>query len=227
MKTDWRIESPQIALLVAMFVLALVTWPTAPEQIPVHWNAAGDVDRYGGKVEGLLAMPLIATGLYLLLRFLPRIDPGRANYALFTNTYVLIRIGMLVVIAALYGVIHLWIRGRETNISTVVPMLIGGLFILLGASMGKLRPNWFIGIRTPWTLSSKAAWVRTHRIGGWLFILLGLVLMVLVPLTEPRRAFPALAIAAAALALWSMVYSYIVWRADPDKVPPAGTTPAE
>jgi uncharacterized membrane protein len=210
-----------------MFVLAIGTWTTAPEQIPVHWNAAGEVDRYGGKFEGLLAMPLIATGMYLLLRFVPRIDPGRANYALFANTYVLIRVGVLIVIALLYGVLHLSIRGREVNMNTVVPMLIGGLFILIGASMGKIRPNWFIGIRTPWTLSSKTAWVRTHRLGGWLFILLGLVLMVLMPLAEPRLAFPVVAVAAAAIALWSMVYSYIVWRSDPDKVPPAGTTPAE
>jgi len=227
MKTDWRIEGPQIAVLLAMFVLAIGSWTTAPEQIPVHWNAAGEVDRYGGKFEGLLAMPLIATGMYLLLRFVPRIDPGRANYALFANTYVLIRVGVLIVIALLYGVLHLSIRGREVNMNTVVPMLIGGLFILIGASMGKIRPNWFIGIRTPWTLSSKTAWVRTHRLGGWLFILLGLVLMVLMPLAEPRLAFPVVAVAAAAIALWSMVYSYIVWRSDPDKVPPAGTTPAE
>ena len=85
MKPDWRIEGAQIAILVAMFALAIVTWPTAPEQIPVHWNAAGEVDRYGGKFEGLLLLPLMATGPYLLLRFLPRIDPGRANYALFAR----------------------------------------------------------------------------------------------------------------------------------------------
>lgn len=227
MKTDWRVEAPQIAMLVGMFGLALVTWPIAPEQIPVHWNAAGEVDRYGGKFEGLLLMPLIATALYLLLRFSPRIDPGRANYAQFANTYALIRVGSLVLIVALYGVLHMWIRGREVNMSAVVSILVGALFVLFGASMGKLRPNWFVGIRTPWTLSSKTSWVRTHRVGGWLFVVLGLMLMVLLPLTDQRLVFPVLAVGAACVALWSLIYSYIVWRNDPDKVPPAGTTPAE
>lgn len=227
MKTDWRVEAPQLAILIGMFVLALVTWPGAPDQIPVHWSGAGEVDRYGGKFEGLLLMPLIATGLYVLLRVLPRIDPGRANYAAFQNTYDLIRFGIMIVLAVLYGVVHLWIRGREVDMNTVIPMVVGAFFVVIGASMGKLRPNWFIGLRTPWTLSSKTAWVRTHRLGGWLFIALGLALMIAMPLVEPRFAFPLLAAGGAAVALWSMVYSYLVWRNDPDKVPPAGTTPAE
>jgi uncharacterized membrane protein len=227
MNSDWRVEVPQLAILGAMFAMAAATWSSAPDQIPVHWNAAGDVDRYGGKFEGLLLLPLMATGMYLLLRFVPRVDPGRANYAGFAPTYALIRIATLVVMAAIYAVMHMWLRGREVSINAVVPSLIGALFIVLGATMGKLRPNWFVGIRTPWTLSSKTAWVRTHRIGGWLFILQGLALMMLVPFFEPRLAFRVLIAGAVTIALWSLVYSYIVWRGDPDKVPPAGTTPAE
>jgi uncharacterized membrane protein len=110
---------------------------------------------------------------------------------------------------------------------SAVPVLIGGLFIAIGATMGKLRPNWFLGLRTPWTLSSKTAWVRTHRIGGWLFILLGMSTVLAMPFTEGPFAARLLVFGAAGIAVWSMVYSYILWRSDPDKVPPAGTTPAE
>lgn len=227
MNTDWRIEAPQIAVLLAMFLMAAVTWPTAPEQIPVHWDASGEVDRYGGKVEGLLLPPLLATGLYLLMRFAPRIDPGRANYPKFSLPYNIIRISTLLLFAGVYAVLHLWIRGRQVDVSSIMPLLIGTLFVVLGGVMGKLRPNWFMGIRTPWTLSSKTAWVRTHRIGGWLFILLGLLLIMALPFVDRSTAFRILVFGVAGIAVWSMVYSYLVWRNDPDKVPPAGTTPAD
>ncbi len=227
MKTEWRVEIPQLAILTAMFVLALVTWPSAPDRLPVHWNWAGEVDRYGGRFEGLLAMPLIATAVYLLLRIAPRIDPGRANYPGFRGVYAFIRIVILTVMASLYVLVHLWIRGRSVDMQTAVPVLMAGLFIALGATMGKLRPNWFLGIRTPWTLSSKTAWVRTHRLGGWLFILLGLSMVMAMPFTEGAFATRLLVFGAAGIAAWSMVYSYIIWRSDPDKVAPAGTTPGE
>lgn len=223
----WRVEAPQIAILAAMFTLALVTWPAAPDRIPVHWNAAGEVDRYGGKFEGLLLLPLIATGVYLLMRYLPRVDPGRANYGSFATTYGVIRVSILVVLAAVYGIVHLWIRGQQVSVSTVIPVLLGGFFIVLGAVMAKIRPNWFVGLRTPWTLSSKAAWVRTHRVGGWLFILEGLFLMVVSPFIEARTAIGVLVAGGIGIVIWSMVYSHLVWKHDPDKIPPADTMPAE
>ena len=87
MKTGWRLETPQIVLIALMFAAAAVAWPMAPDRIPVHWNAAGAIDRYGGRFEGLLLLPLMALGLYLLMRFLPNLDPGRANYARFGGVY--------------------------------------------------------------------------------------------------------------------------------------------
>ncbi len=109
--------------------------------------------------------------------------------------------------------------------SAVGPLLTGGLLIVIGNLSGKLRPNWFIGIRTPWTLSSKTAWVRTHRIGGRLMVLLGAVLVGAALIGEPRTARSILLGGLLAFALWSLGYSYWVWRGDPDKVPPAGTQP--
>lgn len=87
MRTNWRTEWPHWAMLAAMFLLAAVTWRSAPDRLPVHWGLGGEVDRYGGRFEGLLGLPTLALGLYLLLRWLPRIDPGRANYAQFAGAY--------------------------------------------------------------------------------------------------------------------------------------------
>ena len=225
MKITWRSEWPHWVLLALQFSLAALTWGSAPDRIPVHWGLDGQVDRYGGRAEGLLAMPLVSLGLYLLLLWLPRFDPGRANYPAFASAYGTLRLALLALLSAIYGVIQLAVHGREVSVVEVMPLLIGAMYVVIGAVLGKVRPNWFVGIRTPWTLSSKVAWMRTHRVGGWLFIAMGALTM-------------AVAAVDAQWAMWVMIgspiiagiglaaYSYRVWRADPEKLPPAGTLPA-
>lgn len=226
MKTSWRTEWPHWLLLATMFLLAATSWAGAPERIPVHWNVAGQVDRYGGRFEGILLLPLFGAALYLLLRFLPRLDPGRANYAAFWGAYGTVRLGVLALMTAIYGAMQLQIRGHDVDMATVVPFLIGPLFILLGSIMGKLRPNWFVGIRTPWTLSSKEAWVKTHRVGGWVFIAIGAAMMLLGVIRREWFVW-AVVVGAGGGVLGLAVYSYLVWRRDPNRVPPAGTSPAD
>ncbi len=224
MRITWKTEWPNWLLILGMFVMAAASWTSAPDRIPVHWNIAGQVDRYGGKVEGLLAIPLLALGLYVLMILLPRIDPGRANYQRFAGVYSLIRTLLTVMFAALYSVVLLWVRGIHVDVSLVVPVLIGAFFILIGNYMGKIRPNWFVGIRTPWTISSKRSWVRTHRMGGRVFILMGLVLVLVGVMRAQWAANLAFAVIILGI-IWTFVYSYLVWRNDPDRIPPSGTQP--
>ena len=225
MKLKWRRELAMWVLLAGMFTLAAITWSRAPDRIPVHWNLHQQVDRYGGRFEGLLGVPLVALGLYALMLLVPRIDPGRANYPGFWGAFTTLRLALVVFMAAIYGVMHLWMCGIEVRMNTVMPLLMGALFVVVGNLLGKLRPNWFVGIRTPWTLSSKDAWVRAHRAGGWVFIAGGLAFMVAGVVHTPWVLWTAIAAFAGGL-LAVVAYSYFVWRADPDKVPPAGTLPA-
>ena len=105
-------------------------------------------------------------------------------------------------------------------------LLMGVLMVVIGAVSGKVRPNWFVGVRTPWTLSSKLSWTHTHRAASWIFMLLGLA-------TFPAAFLPApwsLAAVFGSLLLgtvWLLLYSYVLWRRDPDRVSPSGTTPAD
>lgn len=225
-RLTWRTELPQWLVIAGMFLLAGVTWSWAPERIPVHWNIAGEVDRYGSKVEGLLGIPLLTLGIYLLLIVLPRLDPGRANYPRFAGAYTVIRLSLVTLLAVLYGVLHLWIRGRHVDVATVTPLMVGGLLVVVGSLMGKIRPNWFVGIRTPWTLSSKTAWVRTHRAGGWAFIAMGLATIAMAVLRS-AWAVGALSVIFLGGTAGLIVYSYLAWRDADDKIPPAGTLPAE
>jgi immunity protein, SdpI family len=226
MRFTWRTEWPLWVLLAGMFLLAAITWSGAPDRIPTHWGMNGEVNGYAGKFEGLLVLPLMALGIYLLLLVMPRFDPGRANYAHFAGVYLLFRFGVLVFLGLVYGIIHLWIRGYRPPVSVLVPIFLGALFLLLGSVMGKIRPNWFIGIRTPWTLSSKLSWSRTHRVAGWVFMLEGVCLIMAGVLRSNVALIATLAVGGAGM-VGTIVYSYLLWRDDPDRIPPAGTLPAE
>ncbi len=216
MKINLRTELPQWLLLGAMFISSAIIWPSTPDRVPVHWNAAGEADGYGGKFEGLLLMPLLAVGLYLLLLFIPRIDPKRANYAAFSGAYAAIRISTTALMAVIHALVILWIKDIKINASLVVLGSVGFLFIVIGLVLGKVQPNWFVGIRTPWTLSSRRSWVKTHRLGGWLFIAMGLVWIV-AGLVAPTWTLPiALAITFVGVAVL-LIYSYVEWRKDPER----------
>ena len=225
MRVNWRTEWPLWLLLAAMFTLAAVSWHAVPDRMPVHWGISGEPDRWGGRFEGLLVLPLIGIVVYLVLLAAPRIDPGRANYASFAGAYGTVRLVVLVAMLAIQVMMVLAARGRAVDIGAWVPLIVGGLFVVLGNLFGKLRPNWFIGIRTPWTLSSKQSWDRTHRAGGWVFILSGLLLMSSALAHPPWLVITVMSLIAAGI-IGLVVYSYLVWRRDPDKTPPAGTVPA-
>ena len=225
MRIRWQNEFFHLALIAAMFVLAAATWSSAPGQIPVHWNAYGAVDRYGGKFEGLLLLPLLALAMYGLFHLVPKLDPGRANYEQFAAAYSTLRIAVTLILAAVYALLQLTIHGYSVNIGMIGPILVGLLLIVVGNLLGKVRPNWAVGIRTPWTLSSKTSWDKTHRVGSRLFIVAGILMMLTGVLEPPWNLYLGVAIAPF-LVVTSFGYSYWVWRSASDKVPPAGTLPA-
>ena len=172
-----------------------------------------------------MVLPLVALVIYFVMLLVPRIDPGRANYASFAPAYNTVRMLVLLVLAAVQVFSVLEARGRVMNMDMIVPLFVGIILVVVGNVLGKLRPNWFVGIRTPWTLSSKESWLRTHRAGGWVFIVSG-VLMMIVGLFRSQWYLGVLRGCLSAGVLGLIVYSYVVWKNDPEKTPPAGTTPA-
>ena len=218
------LELVQLGLIAVMFLIAASAWAVAPERIPIHWNLQGEVDGYGGKFVGLLLLPLMAFGLYWMLLLLPRLDPGKANYESFAKVYGLIRVTVIVFMAGLYAVTVLAALGYAIDMSMVVGVGVGLLMAILGNFMGKIRPNWFAGIRTPWTLSSKLSWDKTHRVGGWFFLGLG-ILIALTGITQNSIVLVATVVFGMVGLIGLVVYSYLVFRDDPDRISPAGTLP--
>jgi len=222
--TILRSEALQWLLIAANVAIAIYGWATLPDVVPVHWNAAGQIDRNGSKLE-LLILPAAAAGSYFLLRFLPRIDPGRANYAQFAGAYAAIRLLILAGLTAMAAVTVLAAGGAPIDMARVIGVITGLLVASTGNLMGKVRPNFFVGIRTPWTLTSKRSWVKTHRVGGWVLTAFGLAL-VLAALLGAGQVMGVLGAAGGVSVLGLAVYSFLVWRTDPERVTPAGTQPA-
>jgi uncharacterized membrane protein len=225
MKLNWRFELLQLLLIGAMFAAAAWAWPQLPDRLPIHWNIHGEVDGWGNKFMGLLFVPLIVLGIYLLMVIVPRFDPGKANYQSFQKVYDIIRIAIVAYMSAVYAAMLYAAFGHAVNMTSVILPLVGVLFIVLGNFLSKIRPNWFVGVRTPWTLSSQLSWDKTHRLAGWLFVLMGF-LFVPVALLQTTWSLVAMLICDGLCLIWIVIYSYLVFRNDPHRMPPAGISPS-
>jgi len=220
-----RREWPHWLVILGLFAASAWAWGRVTLPMPTHWNIRGEVDGYGGRFEGLLLVPLIAAGLYVLLLVLPRLDPGRANYASFAEPYAVIRLALTATMAAVHLLVLATALGYAVDAGRWIPVGMGALFIVMGNVMGKVRPNYFVGIRTPWTLASARSWEKTHRLGGRLFVIGG-VALIIAALVQQAWLLAAVGAYGALSLVWMFVYSWREWRADTDRVSVTGTRPA-
>lgn len=211
--------------LALMFVLAAITLPKALDSVTVHWGIDGTPDAQASTAFALFLIPLVSVGIQLIAIFLPRIDPGGENYQNFQASYWKVILTILIYLGGIHGLICYAAVGQEVNMATILPVMVGALLIVIGNYLGKLRPNWMIGIRTPWTLSSKRSWNKTHRLGRWVMMFIGLATG-FIALSPGRTAYMVVGTVWGVCLLTLVVYSWLVWRSDPDKVPPAGVFPA-
>lgn len=173
-RTEWF----AIALLVMVFTLGLYFYQNFPVKVPTHWNFAGEADSYSGRALTAWLMPCLMLAIYVMFLVLPYFDPKKEQYQKFANTYHRLKDLMIVFLFVLYFIIGLSGLGYPIDISFYVPLLIGGLFIIIGFFLKKIKMNWFIGIRTPWTLSSNKVWEKTNKLGTPVFIWSGLLIAI-------------------------------------------------
>jgi uncharacterized membrane protein len=202
--------------VLAAFVVSAIAYRRLPERVPVHWDAHGNVNGYGSRFTGAFAMPLLMLGLWLLLRLLPRIDPRRANYAKFADTYDLFVDSLVGLLFVMQLALLANTLGWPVSMERVAPVLIGLQFIILGNALPRARPNWWFGIRTPWTLSNDRVWTRTHRVGGYLLAAAGAILLLAAVVPGPI-AFAFVIGAVLAATFGSVVYSYFAWKQETSK----------
>jgi uncharacterized membrane protein len=202
-------------LVVVATVASVLAYPWLDERVPTHWNMSGEVDGWSSRFSVAWLIPLVMAGMVVLFRVLPHIDPRRANYEKFSVAYDTL---VVVIMAFMLGM-HLLLlatgSGYQLPVARIVPAAVGVMFITLGLLLPKAHPNWFVGIRTPWTLSSDLSWERTHRLGGTLFMLSG-ALAILSAAAFPNRAAWVLVGSGVGSVIILFAYSFVVWKQDKD-----------
>jgi uncharacterized membrane protein len=201
------------AVLVAgALALAAVLWPLLPERMPTHWGLDGRVDGWGSRFEGAILLPLLALGIWLMAEVLPRIDPRRANFAKMRGAYDVTISAAVTMLVGLDAAMLANAVGYPVPVSRIAAAGTGVLLVVLGNLLPRARPNWWFGIRTPWTLSNDRVWTRTHRVGGYLMVAAGLALVVAALALPPAWSAGAAVAAAVVAGLGSAAYSYVAWR---------------
>ncbi|MCD6482940.1 MAG: SdpI family protein [Candidatus Aenigmarchaeota archaeon] len=169
------LRAMHIATLMLLFLLGLLIFCSNKDSIPIHWNINGEPDRYSGKLEGSFLMPLTTLFLYTVLIAVPRIDPLRENIKKFRKDYgVFIEIFMLLMVS-IQALIALWVYDIQVRINALMSIWVFVLFAYLSSFLKKTKRNWFIGIRTPWTISDDLVWKKTHQLGSKLFLILAFI----------------------------------------------------
>jgi uncharacterized membrane protein len=211
MKADLRRDWLPLGAIALSFVAAVAVYPRVPNPMPTHWNAAGVPDGYGSRFVGVFLLPLISLGLYVLFLVLPRIDPRRANYERFSGTYRFFRELIILFLLFVYGVTLFasFQPGYQMN-SAWMFAGVGFLLAALGNYLPRVRSNWFVGIRTPWTLSSEKVWRATHRVGGRIFVVGG-VAIAIAGLLMPGWSLAIILAGTTIIAVVPIVYSYVLY----------------
>ncbi len=205
-----RLEIAIAVIVVLFFVVAAYFYPQMPERIASHWNARGEVDDYMSKFWGLFLVPFMALGISALFLVIPKLDPLKANIEKFKQYYYGFVVLLLVFLFYLYMLTILWSLGLRFNMSRMLSPAFGVLFYFCGVLIGRAKRNWFIGIRTPWTLSNEKVWDRTHNIGGKLFKVAGL--LAFLGVIFPDYAVLFLIVPVLLASLFTIVYSYFEYR---------------
>lgn len=198
------------ALIAAALIVGLAFYARLPDPMPAHWNAAGQVDGTMSKFWGVFLLPLITIALVLLFLVIPLIDPLKANIAKFRGAFNWFIVGFVVYMLFIYGLTLAAALGYQFNMNVMLLPVVGLLFIGVGYIMSKAKRNFFIGIRTPWTLSSETVWDATHKLGSKLFMLGGLITIACAFLGEIGIWIMLAALLGAAFV--PVVYSYLLWR---------------
>lgn len=210
-------DTIQLLLIALMFLIGVLTYSHLPDQVPTHWNIRGEVDGYGSRTFGALGIPVITLGIFFLFRLLPTIDPKKRNYARFAKSYWAIKLVFIIFMFTLYSATILYSLGFPVNITFVVNLLIGILFIIIGNYLGKVKHNYFVGIKTPWTLADEEVWKKTHRLAAPLMVGAGASFIIGALVRHSATSILSFGMIMVAV-LVPTIYSYLLFRKrHPDK----------
>ena len=206
------IKKNKIAVIVSSFIIlipliaGLVMWKTLPDTMPVHWKAQGEADGYSNKTFAVVIMPVILLAVHLLCLFITSADPKNKNIE--KKPFFLVVSIIPILSLAVGGCTYATALGHKIDISVVMPLIMGGLFVVIGNYLPKCRQNYTIGIKIPWTLSSEENWNKTHRFAGIVWVIGGALVMA----TSFMGSVYIMTAILLIMAFIPIIYSYAVYR---------------
>ncbi len=214
-----RLKNYKRAVLILLFQVAFCGyfWISLADdvQIPTHWNLKGEVDSWSGKTFGVLGLLGVNILLFLVLYLMPLYS---VRFRKQKDRFEKVLPSVVLIITALFALIHIAsiMIAKNPEIfgeRNLILAIIGVMFVMLGNLMPKLPSNFFIGIKTPWTLSSEYVWRRTHRFGGIAFIVAGAIFLVTGLMKKlPDIVMITSGVAAFVIIMSTVVYSFVIFK---------------
>ena len=195
-----------LLMVLTAFALGFFFYPILPEMMASHWNSLGEVDGYIGKFWGTMLMPIIMTLVFLLLAYIPKIDPLKENISKFKKYYGFFKSIVMLFLFYIYVLTLVWNFGFPFNFTVFIVPAFSLLIYMSGVMMGHAKRNYMVGIRTPWTLSSDKVWDKTHLLAGRFFKASAIV--ALLGIFFPGRAVTLLFLPVLFSVIFAVVFSY-------------------
>lgn len=202
------------AMIALSFAAGIYFYPLMPDSMASHWNANGQVNGYMPKFLNLFLLPIITLITFLLFIILPKIDPLKTNYVKFKKYYNWFLAAFTAFMLYIYALTIIFNQGIEFNMTAAIIPALTIFFYLIGTVIGNAKQNWFIGIRTPWTLSSEKVWDKTNKLGGKIFKIFGIASLLGIFFGE--LFFIGLIISLIAISFYLVIYSYFEFKKTKD-----------
>jgi uncharacterized membrane protein len=199
-----------IVIIILSFLIGIYAYQYFPDKIASHWDTNGQVNGYMPKFWGIFLVPIISVVMLLLFTFLPKLDPLKKNYKKFKEYYNSFILMILIFLFYTFLLTIIWNFGIIFNMSLAIIPALGFLFFYIGILLKYLKRNWFIGIRTPWTISNDKVWDKTHKLGSKLFKLSGII--ILLGIFFPSYMIWFVLVPVIISSIWLFIYSYLEYK---------------
>lgn len=204
-------ELPILAIVLLPFIYLGYVWNELPSKVPMHWNIKGEIDRYGDKSELIIIPFLLPLLVYLIFLVVPKIDPknklnkmgGKLQAIKFLLTTLMSILALFIIYTA---------KNQSFTNPNYIVIIIGVLFIVIGNYFKTIKSNYFIGIRTPWTLENETVWKKTHKLGGKMWFIGGILIVILSLILNKSLSFTIFMIITGVITIIPIAYSYLIYR---------------
>lgn len=204
-------ELPILVIVLLPFIYLAYIWNELPNKVPMHWNLKGEIDRYGDKTEMIIIPFLLPLLTYLIFLVVPKIDPknnlNKMGRKLQTIKFLLTTFMSVLALLIIYTA-----KNQSFTNPNYIVLMGGVLFIILGNYFKTIKPNYFIGIRTPWTLENETVWKKTHKLGGKMWLIGGILVVISSLILNKSQNFTAFMITSAVITIIPIAYSYLIYK---------------